>query len=89
MKPEHRVETRRLHFHNLFRRERTAMSVVAGHLSLRELLFPKGFEPLFGAKTLIALSFLRESVSQFTIEGHPLGLTIRTHGPVSIRAFVP
>jgi hypothetical protein len=58
-KPEHGVEAGRFHLRNLLRREGTAMSVVAGHFPLRKLLFPKGFEPLFGAKTLIALSLLR------------------------------
>jgi hypothetical protein len=89
VKSEDGVKTGRFHFSNLLPREGAAPSVVAGHLPFGELFFSKVFQPLFGAKTLITLSFLRQSISPFTIDGHTLRLTIRTHGSIAVRTFVP
>jgi hypothetical protein len=77
------------HVGNLVFREGAAPPVVPRHLSFGELFLPKAFQSLFGAKTFIALSFSAQSVGQFTINGYPLGLTIRADGSVSVGTFVP
>jgi hypothetical protein len=89
VKSEDGLKAGRFHLSNLLLGEGAAPSVVAGHLSFGELFFSKVFQPLFGAKTLITLSFLRQSTGQFTIDGCALGLTIRTDGSISVRTFVP
>jgi hypothetical protein len=89
MKPQDGVKTGRFHFSNLLFGEGAAPSVIPGHLSFGKLFFSKNFQPLFGAKTLITLSFLRQSMREVTIDGHPLGLTIRAQGSASVRTFVP
>jgi hypothetical protein len=87
--PEDRLKTGRFHFTDLLFRESAAPPVIAGHLSFGELFFSKVFQPLFGAKTLITLSLLGQSISKFTIDGHPLRLTIRAQGAASVRPFLP
>jgi hypothetical protein len=89
VKSDDRVETGRFHPGDVRRREGTASPVIAGHLSFGELFFSKFFEPLFRAKTLITLSFLRQPIGEFTINGYPLGLTIRTQGSLPARTFLP
>jgi hypothetical protein len=89
VKPQDGVKTGRFHLGNLRLGEGAASSVIPWHLSFGELLFSEIFQPLFGAKALITFSFLRQSIRKFAIDGHPLGLTIRTQGSASVRTFVP
>jgi len=89
VKSDDRVVTGRFQLGDLCRREGTASSVIAGHLSFGKLFFSEFVKPLFRAKTLITFSFSRESVGGFAINGYPVGLTIRTRGSLSAGTFFP
>jgi hypothetical protein len=52
-------EARGFHLANLLLSERTAPSIIPGHLSFGELFFPEVLQSFFGAEALVALSFLK------------------------------